>query len=258
MTNILVSDFIILLLIFLRILAAFIAAPVLGHKAIPVVVKIFLAFVVAYILFSIQDKSTIHVEANLWWLSVTAFKEILTGLLIGFTTNLVFYGFLFAGSIIGFQMGLNMAEVFNPMDESQTNILGEIIYLIAMFLFFIIEGHHYIIRALEASILVIPIGNYSFNQPVFDLLIKFAGSAFIIAIKISAPFLISFFLVQVGEGIVARVIPQMQVFFVTQPLKIGLGLFLFVLVMPVLVYAIKNLLYSIETNLFTLAKVIGT
>ncbi len=257
MTNIIVTDFVIVLLIFLRIISAFAAAPIFGHKALPVLVKVSLAFVIAYIIFLVRDNSTTNIEFGLWWLFINAAKEIITGLIIGFSINIVFYGFSFAGSLIGFDMGLNMSQVFNPVDESETNILGEIIYLAAVLIFFLINGHHYLIRALEYSFSVVPIGKFSVTQSVFDLLVKYAANVFVIAVKVAAPILISFFLVHIAEGIISRVIPQMQIFFVTQPLKLGLGFVLLAMVAPLLIYVIKGLLKSFEDNLFVLVKAMG-
>jgi flagellar biosynthesis protein FliR len=258
MTNILVTDFVVVLLIFLRIISAFVAAPIFGHKAFPVIAKIGLAFVISYIIFLLQDNSAANVEFSLWWLTVNSFKEILTGLIIGFSLNLVFYGFSFAGGLIGFDIGLHMAHVFNPLDETETNILGEIIYFAAMLIFFLLNGHHYLIRALEYSFTVIPLGKFSINKSVYDLLIKYSASVFIIAVKIAAPVLISIFLVHIAEGIIARVIPQMQIFFVTQPLKIGIGLVLLAAITPLLIFVIKDLLKAFEDNLYTLVKTMGT
>jgi flagellar biosynthetic protein FliR len=258
MTNILVTDFIIVLLIFIRIISAFIAAPIFGHKAFPVIVKISIAFVIAYIIFLVRDNSLTKVEFGLWWLAMNSLKEIVAGLIIGFSINLVFYGLSFAGSIIGFDMGLSMAHVFNPLEEADSNIIGEAIYLAAILIFFLINGHHYLIRALEFSFTAIPLGEFVFNQSVYDLLIKYSVNVFVIAIKISAPILISFFLVHIAGGIIARVIPQMQIFFVMQPLKIGLGFILLFITMPLLIYAIKNLLKSFEDNLYTLIRTMGT
>jgi len=258
MNHILILDFIIVLLIFLRIFAAFISAPIFNNQAIPTIVKIFLAFVIAYIIFLVRDNSATKVEAGLFWLFTNAIKEIITGLLIGYSLNLVFYGFSYAGSLIGFDMELSMAQVLNPMDNSDTNLLGEVIYMAAILIFFLINGHHYLIRALAYSFTVIPLGKYSISKPVFDLIIKYSAGVFIVAIKISAPFLISFFLVNIAEGIIARVIPQMQVFFVVQPLKISLGFLLLIMSTPLLIFAIKNLLKSFEDNLFTLVKAMGS
>jgi len=123
--------------------------------------------------------------------------------------------------------------------------------------FLLINGHHYLIRALYTSFSIVPLGNNVINKPVFDLLLKYSASVFVIAVKIAAPILVSFFLIHIAEGILARVIPQMQVFFVTQPLKIGLGFALLAFAVPTYVFVIKGLLRSYEESLFQLIKAMG-
>jgi len=258
MTDILLTDFIIILLIFVRITAAFFAAPVMGHTSIPILVKMFFGIIISYMVFLTIDKSSITIEVSLWFLTANAIKEILSGLMMGFMLNFVFYGVSFAGSLIGFDMGLSMAESFNPMEGTENNVIGELIYFAALLLFFVIDGHHYLIRGLVYSFSVIPIGKFTVTSSSFQLLINYSTLVFIIAIKIASPILVSFFLISVAEGIIARVIPQMQVFFVTQPLKIGVGFLFLTALIPIYVYAIKGLLKGFEDNLFTLIKAMGS
>lgn len=254
MSTVLVTDFVILLLIFIRILSAFVSAPVFNNSAFPAIAKIFLAFVIAYVIFSLVDKSKIVIEFNTWFLLSNVFKEVITGLLLGFTLNMVFYGLTFAGSIMGFDIGLASAQLLNPFDETNSEVIGNILYFLGMLIFLLINGHHYLIRALYSSFSIVPLGKYTINQPVYDLLLKYTSSVFVIAIKIAAPVLVSFFLIHIAEGIISRVIPQMQVFFVTQPLKIGLGIILIIIALPTYLYVIKNLLNSYEEGLFKLLK----
>ncbi len=258
MTSILITDFIIVILIFLRITAAFMAAPIFNSKAFPILPKLFLSFVISYIIFLSIDASIINVQLSLWWLFINAVKEIFTGLVIGFMLQIVFWGIQYAGGLIGFDMGLTMAEVFNPMEDTQSNIIGEALNIGAVLIFFLIDGHHYIIRGLSYSFTVISIGKFSFTQPLYELMIKYSASVFVLAVKIAAPIMVSFFLIHIGEGIIARVIPQMQVFFVTQPLKIGLGFALLAGITPIYIYVIKNLLQDYENSLFNLIKAMGS
>ncbi len=255
--NILVTDFVLVLLIFIRILSAFLSAPIFGHASIPSQVKVFLSFVIAYIIFSITSPANIAVDFNVWWLFFMAIKEMVVGLIIGFSINLVFYGFNFAGTFIGFDMGLAMAQVMNPIEETDGNVIGEIIYFLALMIFFIINGHQYVIRALAFSFQVVPLGEFQLNESLFNLIVNYSGMVFVIAVKIAAPILVSFFLIHIAEGILARMIPQMQVFFVTQPLKIGIGLVLLATLVPVYFYVIKNLLQDFENKLYTLVRTMG-
>jgi flagellar biosynthetic protein FliR len=245
-------------MIFLRITAAFVAAPVFGHKGFPMLPKLFLAFLIALIIFNTVDPLKIKIEPTLWWLTLNAVKEIITGLVLGFVLNMVFYGISFAGNLIGFDMGLMLAEAFNPMEEVNSNIIGDLITIGAILVFFLINGHHYLIRGLSYSFQVVPVGEFTFKQSLYPLIVKYSASVFIIAVKIASPILVSFFLVYIAEGIIARVIPNMQVFFVTQPLKIGIGFAILISVTPVYVYVIKNLLKEYEDHLFQVIKAMGS
>ncbi len=258
MTDILITDFLIVFLIFLRIFSALMAAPVFSHKAIPAVSKVFISFIIAYIVFNTVNSPEIVIEPNVWWIAVNAIKEIFTGLIIGYTLNFIFYGINFAGTLIGFDIGLAMATIFNPVDDSNGNVIGQLIYFLALLMFFIINGHHYVIQALAYSFRVIPLSEVTITGTVLDLLIKYSAAVFIIAVKIAAPILVSFFLIHIAEGILARIIPQMQVFFVTYPIKIGVGFLILLLLVPLYVNLIKNLLYDFEDKLLTLVKAMGS
>lgn len=254
MTDILAGEFIVVLLIFMRIAAAFAAAPVFGHSSVPFPAKLGIAFVIALILFLTIEKNNVPAEISLWYIVSMAVIEVVTGLTIGFMLFFVFYAISFAGTFIGFDMGLAMAQYFNPVEGTENNMIGEFLYITSLLIFFLINGHHYIITGLAASYIAVPIGKPVLTEPVFNLLIKHSAAIFVIAIKIASPILVSFFLVHVALGIVARVIPQMQVFFVAQPLKIGIGLLLLAGLIPLYVYFIKNLLQEYERNLFALIK----
>ena len=257
MMNIPIAEFIIVLLIFLRILAAFVASPIYGHQSIPPLVKVFLSLIISYIVYLTLDKSKIVVEYNMAWITTNAIKEIINGLILGFMLNFVFNGISYAGYLIGFDMGLSMSEVLNPIDNTSENVVGNIFFYASVVLFFLINGHHYIISGLVYSFSAIQIGKFTINEPVYQLLIKYSGTVFIIAVKIASPILVSFFLIKIAEGIIAKVIPQMQVFFVAQPLTIGIGLLLIISLVPIYLYVIKYLLKGYEDNMYSLIKAMG-
>lgn len=254
MTNIAVADFIIILLIFLRIIAVFVSAPVFSNQGVPIIAKIFLAMIISYIVFLTIDYSKVKINPDLLTIALYGIKEVITGLIIGFALNFVFYAVTSAGVLIGFDMGLSMATVFNPMEDTNENIISQAIYFLAMLIFFLINGHHYIITAIVSSFKTIPLGKFTVNLPVYNLLIKYSAVVFVLAVKIAAPVMVSFFLIHIAEGIIARVIPQMNIFFVAQPLTLGLGFFLLILVIPVYTYFFKHLLRNFETSLLDLIK----
>jgi flagellar biosynthetic protein FliR len=154
--------------------------------------------------------------------------------------------------LIGFDMGLTMATVFNPQLEIENNVIGSIILYLSLLIFILINGHHYVIEAVVYSFKVIPIGKYPVNEWLYKYIVQQSSLIFVIAVKIAAPIMVSFFLVNIAEGIMSRVVPQMQVFFVTQPLRIMLGFFILITVIPIYTYVIKNLLQHTESSLLEL------
>jgi flagellar biosynthesis protein FliR len=257
MTDILVGDFVIVLFIFLRIISMIVSAPVLSDAAIPTLAKIFFALVLAYISFLTIDKSKIIVDLNLISIAINGTKEVITGFIMGFTLNFVFYGISYAGTLIGWDMGLMFAEVLNPMDETSNNIVGEVIFYVAMLVFLMINGHHYIISAIVASFKVIPLTKFTVSEPLVQLIVRYSFSVFTIAIKIASPIIVAFFLVHLAEGIISRVIPNIQIFFISQPVKIGLGFAFLAALAPIYVFVLKSLLQSYEDKLMEIIKVMS-
>lgn len=252
-----VGEFVIVILIFLRIISTFISAPIYGQLVVPILIKIFLSMIVAYIIFLTIDKSNIVVETNIIWLMTNGIKEIITGLIIGFMLNIVFHGISYAGNLIGYDMQLSMASSLNPFDATSNNDIGQILFFGIVLIFILINGHYYIISALIYSFSVVHIGKFSISEPAFLLLVKYTGTVFVIAFKIASPIIVSYFLVYLAEGIMTKVIPQMQIFFVSQPLIIGIGFILLAGLMPIYVYVMKFLLEDYENKLTLLIKAMG-
>lgn len=252
-----IIDFIMVILIFIRVSTALVTAPIFGNKIVPLIPKLFFSLVIAYVVYLTIDRNSISSVPTGWMLIILSIKEAITGLIMGFMLQFVFWGVSYAGTLIGFDMGLTMAEVFDPSSEDNTNIIGQFLYYGAVMVFFIINGHHYVISSLKYSFSVIPLGKFTLTKPAYDLIVIYSASIFVIAVKIAAPIIVSFFLINIAEGIVARIIPQMQVFFVTQPLKIGIGLLLLASITPLYIYIIKNLLQDYENKLYNLIAAMG-
>jgi len=255
--EILIFDFIKGILIAARLAGVMFTAPVFSLRAVPTKAKLLLTILLTYVVFFTVPDSDPMLSENLMLLAITALKEVITGMILGFTINFIFYGISYAGLILGYEMGLFIAQMFDPTTESQNNVVGQMLLMIGILVFVVINGHHFVVRAASLSFDVIPLGLYSINEPVSKLLINYSAAIFMLAIKISSPILISFFLLDIGAGIIARVIPQMNVFFVVQPLKIELGMVLMVFVIPVYVYVIKDILLKYQNKILELIHTMG-
>lgn len=258
MTEILVSDFVTVLLILVRIAACFYTAPFFNNSALSATAKLFFALVIAYLLFFTVEPVDISLDTGMFMLAAYALKEAIVGILIGFSMHFIFYGIQFGGHIIGFEVGLTMALLFDPITGEQNNILTEILTLASILVFILIQGHHFLVQALAASLDLIPIGGFSASEPLYELLLTYSAGLFVVALKISAPFIVAFFLMNIAAGVISRMIPQMQIFFVMLPLKIGVGLAMLAVGAPMMFYVIRNLLEAYEESLLNIIKAMGS
>jgi len=255
--EILVSSFVKGILIAMRVSGIIFTAPIFNMRAIPNRAKLLLTLLITYVLFFMVPNVDAALNNNLIMLAVAGLKEMLIGIIIGFAMNFIFYGIAFAGLLLGYDMGLTIAQMFDPTTDAQSNIIGQALLMIGVLVFVVLNGQHFVIRAISYSFHIIPIGFYPVNGAVFKLLERYSAGIFILAVKIASPMIVSFFLLDLGSGIIARVIPQMNIFFVVQPLKIELGLVLIVVILPVYVFVLKDILLTYEDKIMVLIHTMG-
>jgi len=256
MASIIIKDFIIWLFILLRMSGIIFTTPIFISSAFPNMGKVLLSSALSYMIFlTLPEKDSIAYDYNLLSLALIGLKEMIIGIAIGFTMNIIFYALNLGGMLIGFEIGLTMANVINPMEDVSQNVIGEFIYFAGILVFLLINGHHFAIKAGAASFEFIKIGKLNISESFHLYFIKLISTMFIIAVKLAIPFIVSFFLLYISEAIIARVIPQMQIFFVLHPLKIGIGLLMLILFMTFYVQILINLMGKIETDLYQLLNV---
>lgn len=221
------------MLIFCRIASFFVVAPVFSSRNVPGHFKIGLAFFVSVITFSALGVQTVPMD-GLYLISVL--KEVLIGLLLGFTAYLFFTAFQIAGSFVDMQIGFSLANIIDPMTGAASPILGNLKYMIAILLFLSLNGHHMLLQAIMQSYDWVPLQNEMFariyNGQVSEFLIHAFTETFALAFKMAAPLVAALFLTDVGLGILARTAPQFNIFVVGVPLKILVGLVLLGLLFP--------------------------
>ena len=258
MIQIIADQILVILMIFLRVGGLVFTMPFLSDMRIPMKIKMLLTIIISYLIFYSVPNITVPLGDSLVGLILIGFKEILIGLIAGFAMNFIFWGISFAGSLIGFEMGLAMAQSFDPNTNVQNNLIGMLLGTSAILIFILINGHHYVLQAIMHSYRLIPVGEITLSKPLYDLLINYSLGIFIIAVKIASPLIVSFFMVHVAGGIISRIIPQMQVFFVLQPLQIGLGFLLLSFFVPIYVYFVKNALEMYEYKLMDIVKAMAS
>ena len=130
-------------------------------------------------------------------------------------------------------MGFNMMNIFDPLSETQSSVIAQVKYLLAIWFYLHWNGHMLLIQALSESFNLIPLSRGEWGIVVSGLPWGvWLQSAFVLALKLSLPIFGALLLAEVGLGFVARTVPQMNVFVLGIPLKIGLGLILLLTVLP--------------------------
>ena len=211
-------------LVFLRVGAIIMSIPVFDSKSIPIFFKIALAFTTSLALFPILEVEPLPLITNFFAMGVSVAGEILLGLVIGFSIKLIFAGIQLAGQLAGYQMGMALANVMDPSASQQVPLLAQFNNLVALLIFITINAHYWFIRALAHSFQLVPPLNVNFSGSLMEHLIKMSGNMFVIGIQIGAPVIAALLITSVTFGLIARTVPQMNVFIVAMPLKIGVGL----------------------------------
>ncbi|RKN86508.1 flagellar biosynthetic protein FliR [Paenibacillus ginsengarvi] len=247
------------LLLFCRITAFMLAAPVFSTRGLPPTWKIGVAAMIAFITFPAAGLNNPTAIDGLFIVSII--REVLVGLLLGFTAYMFFTAVQIAGSFIDIQMGLGIANVIDPMTGAQSPLIGNFKFILAMLLFLTFNGHHYMIEGLIKSYEWMPLSNGLFaaiqNGTVHEFLLRSFASVFSLALQMSTPLVVALFLTDIGLGILSKTAPQFNIFVVGVPIKILIGFLLLVLVLPGFVFLFQDLFSSLFQSLDQLVKLIG-
>lgn len=251
-----VRQFLVFLVLFVRCTALVVAAPVFGHQSIPVQTKVALGAFLSFVLYPVVSHSAPQIDAQLLAFFVLIIQEALVGLLLGFAVGILLAGIMYAGEIISFSIGLSIANIFDPEGSQQTPVIGEFLYLLVVLMFLLLNGHHFVLEALQLTYAAVPIGTFAFSQPLADKVIAFGSLMFVVAVKCAAPLMVASFLTNVALSILARVMPQMNIFVVSFPVTIGVGLVVLISAAPFMVFVFKKLLQGFEGNMVELIRVL--
>ncbi len=243
------------MLIFCRMTAFFVVAPVFSARGVPNIFKIGLSAMIALLILMIQGTNQV-LPVDLGYV-LLIIREVMIGLLMGFVAYLIFSAILTAGSFIDIQIGFSMANVLDPMTGTSAPVIGNFKYIIATLVFLSINGHHYLLDAVIRSYNWIPLSNDAFQRiyhgGVTEFLVSTFSQSFTLAFQMAAPLVVALFLTDVALGFLARTAPQFNVFVIGMPLKIIVGLIVLLLLIPGFIYAFEHLfevMFQALHNLF--------
>ena len=241
-------------LIFIRISSIIMTAPLLGSPAVPIRVKLSLGLMLTFLFLPLVDRRGEVLSRDLIALVSSAGMELLIGLSIGFMASLIFAGINLAGQLMGFQMGFAIVNIMDPLNQTQISIVSQFIGFMALVIFVSLNAHYIFIQAIADSFAIARPGTALLGSLAVKEMMKAAAELFLIALKVGAPVIAILIFTNVGLGIVARTVPQMNVFIVGFPLTIGLGLIALGISLPLFLEMLKETFDGMGRNIYILLK----
>lgn len=223
-----INNIILFMAIITRLSGLFASAPLFSTYPIPMQGKIWLAALIAFILFPIvQYNTSFATPTNIPVLTIILFKEYLIGYTIGFCANIIFSGIEFGVNMFAIQMGLSVSQALNPVSGGTSPVITRAYTYLASMIFLILGAHQWLFAAIYNSFKTMPVGlTFTFNPAIVDQIIRFSGQLFDISLSIALPIFGVLFITDILLGFTSKMMPQMNIFMVSMPLKIYLGLLL--------------------------------
>lgn len=210
----------ILLVVFCRVTATIVFLPIIQEAKLPKMAISGLCFCLSAIIFMMMDVGGINYDNNLISYTSILVKETITGLILGFTLKIYFQVYQFVGTLWSTQGGLSMSMALDPVGGIQAPIIGRFYNLAFSLLFVLGGGYHWFIRTLIESFEIIPINKAFIGANIVHGTVDTIANYIIISFKLAMPLLGILILVDFGLGVLARAVPQMNMFVVGIPLKI--------------------------------------
>jgi flagellar biosynthesis protein FliR len=241
------------MLVFARVGAMVMLLPGLGESNIPVRIKLSTALLLALIILPLH-RADYHIDmGSMAALLVMMVYEILIGIVLGATARVTLAALQVAGSVIAQQLGLGFATSVDPTTQGQQGVLiGNFLTLLGVTMLFATDSHHLVIAALNDSYTIFSPGELVPSGDIAALATRAFSAAFRIGMQLSAPFLVFGLVFNIGLGVLARLMPQMQVYFVGVPLSILAGFLIFAVVLTAMMGSFLDYLIGVLHELIPL------
>jgi flagellar biosynthetic protein FliR len=240
------------MLVFARIGAMVMVLPALGQSNIPVRIKLAIAVMLTLIILPLHRAAYTIDMQSLTPLLVLMLHEIIIGVVLGATAQVAMSALQVAGAVIAQQLGLGFVTAVDPTQGQQGVVIGNFLTMLGVTLLFATDSHHLIIAALNDSYAIFSPGDVVPSGDVAALATRAFTAAFKIGMQLSAPFLVFGLVFNIGLGVLARLMPQMQVYFVGVPLSILTGFLIFSAVLAAMMGTFLDYFISVMHDLMPL------
>lgn len=215
-----------------RISAFFLVLPVFSWKSIPVRIKISMILLLTIFFSMIRPLSLNAGQISNLEAVLLILNESVYGLALGLIITFLFSAVKLGGRIIERQIGLAMAENMDPLTDDRSQPLGSLVEMIFILLFLSANGHHLFLSVMSRSYEVFPAGSIPTISVLVNGLIQASSSMLIAGLKLSAPILAAFLILMVVLAILARIVPEMNILFISLPMRVGMGFLMVTIFLP--------------------------
>lgn len=232
-------------LIFLRISSYFVATKIFFPSGTPIMFKTGFSMILSYGIISGVDHTTVLAIDSNYMIAFYIISEVLTGLILGYITNLVFQAAKLAGSWIDIHAGFSMVTVLDPATQTSTTLMGNLFYFVSLVFFFMINGQELIVKSIYESISIVPLGHTIVYQETVMGAAETIVNFFALGVKIALPIVLIIVMTDICLGLITRTVPTIPIMIFGMPIKNILGFITFLIIMPTMLKIIGTAIYEL-------------
>jgi flagellar biosynthetic protein FliR len=223
------------LLLFARVGTMLMLIPALGEQIIPARLRLSFALAFSLLLYPLISPQLPRLPPDVFNVIVLVFHELIVGLILGGIARIVVMGAQVAGAVIAFQTGLSVAQTADPTNGGiQGAIIGSFLSFLGITLIFATDLHHLALAAIHDSYMIFSPTTTLMFEDAAQMAVETVAGAFVIGVQMSAPFIVFGLVFYLGVGILGRLMPQLQVFFIAMPATISVGFILLAILLAMM------------------------
>jgi flagellar biosynthetic protein FliR len=216
---------------FFRIGAMLMAAPITGAQSVPMRVRIIMAIALTLIITPLIPQGPQVEIFGFAWLMIILY-QILIGIVIGFSFQMIFAAVVTGGQVIAMQMGLGFASMVDPQNGQQVPVLSQFYLMMTTLLFLAMDGHLIMVKVIADSFTILPIGMQGIDIDGFYKLARWGNDLFAAALWLALPAVASLLLINFSFGVMSRAAPQLQIFSIGFPITLMMGFVVIYFTLP--------------------------
>lgn len=230
------------LLVLVRVSSMIVFLPVFGAANMPRVVKAGLSALTAAVMFPLLDTKAVSVDMDILEMALLVAGEAMIGIATAFLVNLMLSAVNIAGSFIDFQIGYGIVNVIDPATGAQVSVTTQLLNITTMLLLLALNAHHMMLTGVADSFSIVPVGGFHAGEGFGEIFVNAMRAALTSSAQIAAPVTVTLLIQQAALGLMARTVPQLNIFAVGFPFTIAVGLLTISFSMPAFAMYVERLL----------------